>query len=376
MFVSCFFCTEPFESHGSIGSCSVGRIFAFEPPSRRVWVICRRCRRWNLLPDEERPAVVEDCERRFADARMRTATDNVSLAELRDGTELIRIGDASPGEITHWRYGKQLIRRRKQLAIRVAVGVATAAALLYAGLIPSIIAVSVIAAAANVGTIMYSRRICARLRLGERALRLSRHSIAHVELRPNVDHGFELRIPYLDEGRYDLATVELWARNWLSSSKYASIILCGRSAWPAAQIILPVLNSAGGTPADVSEAMTLIELYRTPERLWTALAATKRSWLPALWGHERGGSAMSVAAFRLGRLRLAQRLALEISIQTAVENEDMNPTLGDLQAHWTEAVEIAEIADHLLDGSQKKGYMGEPDTDLKSGSSASTPKRE
>lgn len=362
MFVRCSFCSEPFESNGSIGSCSVGRIFAFEPQKGRVWVICRSCRRWNLLPDEERPAVVEDCERRFADARTRTATDNVSLAELRDGTQLIRVGAASPREITNWRYGKQLVRRRMQLAIRVAVGIATAAAMFYAGLIPSIIAVSVIAATANVGTIVYSRRTCARLRLGGRALRLSRHSIAHVELRPNVDHGFELRIPYLDEGRYDLATVELWARNWLSSSRYDSIILSGRSAWPAARIILPVLNSAGGTPADVAEAMTLIDLYRTPEELWKSLAETKRSSFPALWGHERGGSAMSVAAFRLGRLRLAQRLALEISIQTAVENEALNPALDDFQAHWMEAVEIAEIADQLLDGSRGEGSTGERDT--------------
>ena len=279
------------------------------------------------------------------------ASDNVSLAELRDGTRLIRVGEASTLEVIGWRYGKKLIRRRQQFAIRAAIVAAIGGAMLYFGAIPSLLAAAVIGAGVNVGGTVYSRRRCATMRIAERVLHLSRHSIAHVELRPNLDEGFEIRVPYLEPGRHDIATFELWARNWLSSSEYASVILVGHAAWPPARIILPILNSVGGTPADIAEAMTLIEMHRTPEELWTALAASKRSGFPALWGHERGGSATSIAAFRLRRLRLAQRLALEISIQSAVEDESQPNLMADIGEEWKKADVIAGIADRLLNDS-------------------------
>ncbi len=41
---------------------------------------------------EVRGEAVEEAERAFREARLRTATEHIGLARLREGTELVRIG--------------------------------------------------------------------------------------------------------------------------------------------------------------------------------------------------------------------------------------------------------------------------------------------
>ena len=70
----------------------VGRRLAFDPERGRLWVVCRACERWNLSPLEERWEALETLERIFRDTRVRASTENVGLARLREGLELVRIG--------------------------------------------------------------------------------------------------------------------------------------------------------------------------------------------------------------------------------------------------------------------------------------------
>ena len=72
----------------------------------------RRCRRWNLSPLDERWEAIEECEKQFRDTRQRLSTENIALARLREGLELVRIGRPLRPEFAAWRYGRQFIKRR------------------------------------------------------------------------------------------------------------------------------------------------------------------------------------------------------------------------------------------------------------------------
>ena len=85
----------------------VGRRLAFDAAKGRLWVVCRKCERWNLSPLEERWEAIEECERPFRATRLRVSTDNIGLAQLLpEGLELVRIGDppaSGDGRLAIWR---------------------------------------------------------------------------------------------------------------------------------------------------------------------------------------------------------------------------------------------------------------------------------
>jgi hypothetical protein len=55
------------------------------------------------------------CERLYRDTRTRLATENIGLARVADGTDLVRIGQPQRPEFAAWRYGDQLLHRRRRL---------------------------------------------------------------------------------------------------------------------------------------------------------------------------------------------------------------------------------------------------------------------
>ena len=90
----------------------VGRRLAFDVRQGRLWVVCRSCVKWNLVPFETRLEVIDACERIFRATHTRFSTDNIGLAVVADELELVRIGPALRPEFAAWRYGKDLLRRR------------------------------------------------------------------------------------------------------------------------------------------------------------------------------------------------------------------------------------------------------------------------
>ncbi len=72
------------------------------------------CGRWNLSPLEERWEAIEECERLFRGTLVRVSTDNIGLARLADGLELIRIGKPLRPEFAAWRYGRHFGTRRRR----------------------------------------------------------------------------------------------------------------------------------------------------------------------------------------------------------------------------------------------------------------------
>src|SRR5437763_11906932 len=125
MFAACLFCNQPLGSNETFESFPVGRRLAFDAARGRLWVVCRACERWNLTPLEERWEAIEECERLFSSTRLRVSTDNIGLARIREGLELVRVGAPLRPEMAAWRYGDQFgRRRRKHLALMGAGGVA------------------------------------------------------------------------------------------------------------------------------------------------------------------------------------------------------------------------------------------------------------
>ena len=105
MYSTCLFC------HGSLGknevieNFQVGRRIAFDSYRGRLWVVCRGCANWNLSPLEQRWDAVEECERMYRDTIVRVSTDNIGLATVREGLDLVRIGKPLRPEFAAWRYG-------------------------------------------------------------------------------------------------------------------------------------------------------------------------------------------------------------------------------------------------------------------------------
>src|SRR5687767_15254667 len=134
MYSTCLFCHSPLGANEAIEYFPVGRRLAFDASRGRLWVVCRTCERWNLTPLEERWEAIEECERRFEGTRMRASTDNIGLAKLREGLELVRIGPALRPEFAAWRYGDQFGRRRRRTMLQAGLGLGALAAVAAGGI--------------------------------------------------------------------------------------------------------------------------------------------------------------------------------------------------------------------------------------------------
>ncbi|WP_419941959.1 hypothetical protein [Candidatus Palauibacter sp.] len=54
MYQTCMFCKKPLGSNEVVETFPVGRRLAFDVAKGRLWVVCRKCLRWNLTPLDER----------------------------------------------------------------------------------------------------------------------------------------------------------------------------------------------------------------------------------------------------------------------------------------------------------------------------------
>src|SRR5882762_2016781 len=114
MYTTCLFCNADLGRNDVIEHFQVGRRLAFDAAKGRLWVVCRKCERWNLTPVEERWEAIEECERAFRGTKLRVSDEDVGLARISEGTELVRIGAPRRPEFAAWRYGDQFGRRRKK----------------------------------------------------------------------------------------------------------------------------------------------------------------------------------------------------------------------------------------------------------------------
>ncbi len=314
MYSTCLFCNKPLGADEVLEAFPVGRRLAFDGAKGRLWVVCRSCERWNLSPLEERWEVIEECERLFRGTRLRTSTENIGLARLREGLELVRIGAPLRPELAAWRYGDQFGRRRRNLYIRGGVALG-ALVVLNAGGAAAGIAMGAFGGVFGSLGMRYvfgsQEEVVARLQLADgRELKIQRRQLKQVNL--------------FEGSRGDLALL-------LPDGRHGHLVVSGEEARAALKLLTPAINRAGARQRQVAEAVRLLERAEDPTS-FVALAAH----------HARTTQATSLRC-----LPYPMRLGLEMATHEEAERRALEGELAALEAEWRRADELAGIADQL-----------------------------
>ena len=318
------FCKKPLGSNEVVESFPVGRRIAFDAAKGRLWVVCTRCLRWNLTPQEERWEAVEDCERLFRETPMRASTENIGIARHREGLDLVRIGEPPRGEFAAWRYGDQIRRRyRKQLAW---VGAMGGCVLIGASGLVSL----PVAVASVVGVGVYPALAWEYLRPRTK-----------VRMDGDTDGDSTARAGVVKFSLRDLRSVRLlpdqdepgFSVEVLRGMRRARFV--AGQAERVATALVPHLNGWGGSRLSVQRAVHEIESEGHPSRFVAHVAGLGyRDW------RGRSGYIRSMPD--------STRLALEMALHEEQERRALEGELWILEQAWKEAEEIAAIADNLL----------------------------
>jgi hypothetical protein len=319
LYSTCLFCSQPLGVNETLESFPVGRRVAFDTSRGRLWVVCRKCERWNLSPIEERWETIEDCERLFRDTRARVSTDQIGLARMPDRLELVRIGKPLRPEFAAWRYGDQFGRRRKRTILYGAGAMAAFGALVIGGAVTGVISASVLAQSGNFVNIWVNGRTV-------------------LKLRTNDDRVLKLKLPDLQQSRI---MSEPGGFSVSVGKGKRREIFAGEEAERVVSQIVPKLNSMGGKQATVQEAVRQIEEGGGPEPF---LRHTYTKTLNDLRSTRRNKDYTGL----ISKLPGPTRLAVEMALHEERERRALEGELMVLEEAWQEAEEIAAISDDLV----------------------------
>ena len=336
MFSTCIHCATPLGSNEAIESFPVGERLAFDPKKGRLWVVCRHCERWNLSPLDERWEAIEDAERRFRDARLRVSTDHIGLARLREGLDLIRIGEPQRPEMAAWRYGDQFGRRRKRHLLISGAAIGAAASVYGAFLVAGFSAGAFAGVYANPSiwdTLVQGRpgKVVARVldSDGKPLIIQRRHARMSALERSSGTEPFWLRVEHTTGTR----------------------ILHGQEAMRVAAQLLPTVNRFGAAKRYIQEAVQLLDERGSPgavlDRVQKVYGAKSTDIRPKYPKRNNALSLQKVPG-ALHMLPLRERLALEMALHEESERRAMDGELADLTRAWEEAEVIAKIADDMF----------------------------
>lgn len=315
MFSTCLFCHASLGTNEVIETFPVGRRLAFDPAKGRLWAVCFACSRWNLSPLEERWEAIEDCDRRFRETTMRVSTEHIGLARLREGLELVRIGEPQRPEFAAWRYGDQFGRRRRKAMLALGAGVGTVAAVGIGGVAVGIVSVGSLWTLFNVTNSLKGLHDNRRL-LG----RAVDENGKKIEIRGREIHLARV-VKVQDQQRWKLRLGEHPSTHDLT----------GLAAVRVTALLLARINRLGGSEKKVREAVTLLEVGGPPFS-------------------EPGDRVRPELRFvgPLPRLPVEARLALEMAAHEETERRALEGELAILENAWRDAEEIANIADNLF----------------------------
>lgn len=332
MYSTCLFCNAPFGANREIEHLPVGHRIAYDQELGRLWIVCLWCGRWNLTPFDERWEAIEQCERRFRATRVRISSDNIGLARLKWGLDLVRIGRPLRPEFAAWRYGSQFLRRHRRRALHLAGRAGLLSLPVIAmGLGP--LAPLGCSAVAALAAYRLWRRPALRLgfRNGEE-LRLNVQQIQATALIQDdaAPDGWALLVERLPE-----PGIAGWAR---IRRKFPDpeVVLAGADACLVAAIVLPRLNADGGDAGTVADATSWLAGAGGPGHAFRTFARSHHV-RPALENH-RG---------LLATMHPGVRLALEMALHEDEERKALAGELSVLAWAWRREERLAAIADRL-----------------------------
>jgi hypothetical protein len=355
MYSTCLFCHTSLEANDAVEHFPIGRRLAFDPAKGRLWVVCRKCARWNLTPIEERWEAIEECERSYRATKLRVSTDQIGLARIAEGLELVRIGQPQRPEFAAWRYGDQFGRRRRKHIIQ---GAAITAAIVGVPFLGFAVGLSfgtagLIFRLAHLGYTQYGQgRVVTRVRDADGNLLRVRGYDARgaVLLEPTETEPWGLRLFHRRISAGDFPSLRYMKNQEQTEFR-------GEDAMRVAAHLLPIMNATVASPGLIEGALRLATEYENPmtafDRALARYAASKPVWKdydtggeyhPKPWGtgkeYGRGVT--------LGDLAPELRLALEMVSHETSERRALEGELHVLEEAWKDAEEIAAISDDLF----------------------------
>ncbi len=314
MYTTCMFCNKPLGENQVVEAFPVGRRLAFDAHRGRLWVVCRKCERWNLSPLEERWEAVEDCERLFRGTRTRISSENVGLAKHPEGLELVRIGQPLRPEFAAWRYGDQFGRRRKKTLLYGTAGVAVLGTLVISGVAAGVVSGAALGQSGNLVNVFVNGRTLAKIKAPDGTVLKMK--------KPDLD-----KTQILQEGAD-------WALLLKKGKK--EYRFDGAEAHRVTGIIASRVNRSGAKKVDVQRAVALLDEHGSADAVMKAASQQiSRNTFKDYTGH-------------LARLAVPTRLAVEMALHEEQERRALEGELWRLERAWEEAEEIAAIADGLL----------------------------
>jgi hypothetical protein len=328
MYSTCISCNADLGRNESIEAFPVGRRVAFDSSTGRLWVLCRRCRRWNLAPIEERWEAVEAGERLFKTASVGASTENIALGRTREGMDLIRIGRADRREFAGWRYGRELLSRRRRMHAEL-FGAGTqsfAMSGVYFGLLaggfvvsPWLLPAGILGISAVEGSLAF-RKFKRPAVAVEGGRDITRFQASRARLVESPEHGgWSLIVP---------------------SANREELRFEGVDAFRILRRAFPDLNPWGGGRDEVVDAVSSVERFGSAGETMREAARALRG--VEHWWTGRGKPGSISAAPR------AVQLALEIAVNEETERCALAGELQSLEREWREAEALAAVADRLL----------------------------
>lgn len=341
MYATCLFCHSNLGKNESLEHFPVGRRIAYDEFTGRLWVICRGCKRWNLSPIETRWEAIEEAERLFRSTRLRVQTDNIAMAQLRDGLELVRIGKPPRLELAGWRYGNVFGKRWRKHAAIAASSLAVSAVYFGSTIGPTVFpGLSHLAGLGSSAYLLYQgafltsqwrERNVIRFHLRDEAgnvMGLTRRNVQEARIRGvkmNDDWALNFKCRSWNDTEY-------------AEERIGSIDLEGEHALRALGTMMPYVNRAGARERQVLSAIKVIDNSAGMRELFTL--ATRPLSDPAV--------KLITTGRTITGLPPDLRLAMEMVLHEESERRALEGELEVLYERWREAEEIGKIADGLV----------------------------
>ena len=333
MYKTCMFCNRPLGQNQVIEAFPIGRRLAFDSSKGRLWVVCRKCERWNLSPIEERWEAVEECERTYEELRTRVSTENVGLGRHREGLTLVRIGVPLRPEFAAWRYGDQFGRRRKKAILYGAAGATVVGGILVGGVAAGFISGALLGQSGNFVNLWVNARTLVRTKTPDgKVLKLKNQDLQRARILSAGPDDEDWTIEIKRTGK---------TRRWE-----------GEDAARLASLIVPAINRTGAKQSVVQDAVAEIEHLGHPTELLKRASIEGDGEDGNLWTRDIGdGSYRKMKEKHIGlieKLPKPTKLALEMALHEEQERRALQGELWELEVAWRDAEEIAEISDNLL----------------------------
>jgi hypothetical protein len=320
LYRTCLYCNHDLGHNEVVELLPIGRRLAFDAAQGRLWVVCRSCEKWNLVPFDTRLEAIDVCEALFRDARLRYSTDHIGIARLSEGLELVRIGSAQRPEFAAWRYGARFASRRQRNAI-----VAGGAGLAILGGVAGLHVL--------IGGALGAQLISPTLRQIQ-AHRVVTRFVPYGESEPltltirdirTARVSFVGRVP--GNWALNLRARRGVTRRWfLRAPTDGSLEVSGDGLAHALAHLLPGISGLAGSRRQVTSATSLIEADHT------------------LAGQLNGAV---ISSRPLSKIPAERRLALEMVANEDSERRYLEGELKLLERQWKAADELARIADDL-----------------------------